>query len=893
MHRRQRLSNPRRLLTFLFLTSLTLCLWLGQIPSTTQQVGQAQIASNQTNNVNQLVQQGVELYQVEDFSGAIDYWQKALGIYQNNNDLANQVIILENLARAYQQIGQTNEAINYWEQLITNYRQLEDTQQVGRMQTELAQAYSKSGQHSQAIATLCGTSDPCTEGSALQIARQENDQTGEVAALGSLGEAYRLKGEYDEAIKCLEKASKIDHPLYNFWILNSLGNSHFSQAKLWEQNVDSAQQRGAGKEVEKFRAKAAENYQQALDNFQTGLALARKQNDKLGQMRVLLNLLRFDSQTGVCRDVACNISEQGKTGIDEYLPAALELWQELPNSQYKVYAAIDLAKLKKSNPSLNSASLQNKCTERRLGKQAEELLKEAASLAKTIQHHRSESFALGELGHLYECQQQYNQALKTTKQAILSAEQNLLAKDSLYLWEWQAGRILKAQGKDSEAVNAYEQATTTLEDIRGDLLIASRDLQFDFRDSINPLYRQFAQLELELASLVPSQSEQHDQELDSALETIDSLKLAELQNYFGSDCILTLVSPEKVDELIGENTAVFSSIILDNRTAFLLTLPNGEKRLKWLNIDSKTLREEVKKFRRGLEDTGEIFYDTTQAQKLYNWMITPFMADLNPEQVKTIIFIQDGILRGIPMAALHDGKQFLVEKYAIATTPSLRLTSPENPSCQELLALLLGVSKETTVDEQTFSALPEVISEISQVENQLPGSKKLLNEDFNPQSLDRELKQTVYPVIHIATHGQFGTIPEDTFLVTGNGEKLTITELEAALRRANRGKSVELLALTACQTGVGDDRAALGLAGLAVQAGARSALASLWFVADNSTKILVTEFYKNWLSSDMSKAEALSLAQRQLIKAKEKEEINDQFAHPAFWAPFILIGNWL
>jgi CHAT domain-containing protein len=146
----------------------------------------------------------------------------------------------------------------------------------------------------------------------------------------------------------------------------------------------------------------------------------------------------------------------------------------------------------------------------------------------------------------------------------------------------------------------------------------------------------------------------------------------------------------------------------------------------------------------------------------------------------------------------------------------------------------------------------------------------------------------VYPIIHIATHGEFGTEPEDTFLVTGNNRKLTITDLDAAIRSLNRGSdAVELLALTACQTAAGDDRAALGLAGVAVQAGVKSALASLWFVQDTATVKLVTKFYASWQDSAMSKAEALRAAQLELI------EMGGQYAHPAYWAPFILIGNWL
>ncbi len=169
----------------------------------------------------------------------------------------------------------------------------------------------------------------------------------------------------------------------------------------------------------------------------------------------------------------------------------------------------------------------------------------------------------------------------------------------------------------------------------------------------------------------------------------------------------------------------------------------------------------------------------------------------------------------------------------------------------------------------------------------------MVNNNFNLNNLEKELGKTVYPIIHISTHAQFGTIAENTFLVAGNNNKLTIKQLETALRGVyGSSNSVELLTLTACQTAVGDDRATLGLAGVALQVGVKSALATLWSVNDESTFDLISEFYTN-LSKGMSKAEALRQAQIRLINAKKIPGVNKQYANPAHWAPFILSGNWL
>ncbi len=190
--------------------------------------------------------------------------------------------------------------------------------------------------------------------------------------------------------------------------------------------------------------------------------------------------------------------------------------------------------------------------------------------------------------------------------------------------------------------------------------------------------------------------------------------------------------------------------------------------------------------------------------------------------------------------------------------------------------------------------MPNVASEIKEVKKQFSSSKLLVDNDFNRNNLEKELGKTIYPIIHISTHAQFGTIAEDTFLVAGNNDKLTIKQLETALRRINGGSnSVELLTLTACQTAVGNDRATLSLAGVALQVGVKSALATLWSVDDESTFKLISEFYTNFRKSGISKAEALRQAQIRLINAKKIQEVNDQYDNPAYWAPFILSGNWL
>ncbi|NES23897.1 MAG: CHAT domain-containing protein [Symploca sp. SIO3E6] len=890
----------------LFLLSLTCCLWLGHPASIAQPDNSA--------HANQLLQQGFEYYQTGDYQAAIKPWKNALNFYQETSNHKYSAMVQENLARAYQKIGDIEDEIRYWEQAKTDYQQLSNWQQMGLMQTELAQAYNRFGQPIKAIVLLCGSLETreevaCTEGSSLNIAQKLNDREGEMAALGSLGEIYRIRGEYELAIArlnaSLDIAQELNNPAAQASTLNNLGNVYKAQGQQRESYANFAQQRGDSEQEKEYLQEGQGYYNTALDYFKDSLQIARNKNNQFAQMRSLRHLInlyyRYEAIRQRAESRELDLSELSilpntTQDAEVALKQTLELLQQLPDSQDKVYAAIELAKLKP--PTLVDATSQpNRCSKRQLAAQAETLLQQAVSIAQNLKNYRAESFALGELGHLYECRQDYQQALEFTQQAQWTADQNISAQDSLYLWEWQAGRIFQAQGKQEETINAaYQRAIATLNDIRDELLIAERDQQFDFRDAINPLHREFAQLRLERAELLPDGSQEYQKELESAQETIDSLKLAELQNYFGDDCAFIPFNPERVDELVGENTAVFSSIILGDRTAIVVSLPKGKKRLEWLEIESQKLREQVNQFRRGLERKRDRNYNPKPGQDLYNQIIAPFADDLKSAEIETLVFIQDGILRSIPMAALYDGEKFLVESYAIATTPSLELTNPQTLNRDQLRVLALGLSEASEVDGQSFSALDHVEEELEAIKTRFPDSEPLLNKDFTKERFQEELKQTVYPILHIATHGQFSSIQEDTFLVTGDSDnrKLTLEDLENTISGiSSQPNSGELLALTACQTAVGDDRAALGLAGIALRAGVSSALASLWSIDDASTTIFVKEFYTNLLRPGVSKAQALQAAQRALIKAKDRKDIKDKYDHPLYWAPFILIGNWL
>lgn len=878
-----------RFLSVIFLTSLVLHLWLGSVLAGENGIVPA-VSASQPGATATLVQQGVDRYKTGQYRDAIVVWQTALAEYRRSQNQANVAIVLENLARAHQQLGETSTAMTYWEQTVTLHRQLGNGQQVGRILTEQAQAYSDLGQPRQAISLLCSLDNPeetCSANSALHIARTYQDLPTEAAALGSLGEAYRLMGNYNLAISVLQNglkiADKTEDSVYRAAVLNSLGNAYANRAQVQYRRANSAIQRGDRRGAERLRQIALQNNSQALNAYQQSLSLAQRQNDLVGQTKAVMNAIPAYYRAESLK-AATQARQQAET-----------LLSNLPASRLKVYAAIDLSHLLEPIPPLNEGLSRIRCLKPDLQPGAEQLLNQAIATARQIDDRRAESFALGELGHLYECRQDHAQALELSRQAQLAAEQDQQSKDSLYLWQWQIGRILRKQGKVEQAITAYEQAIATLETIRSDILTANRDIQFDFRDTVEPVYRELIALKLSQEQPIQvsqkSVEPQNSKNLNTVLNTADSLKLAELQNYFGNDCIITAVNTPDNAASTTQATAIFNTIILDDKTAVIVSLPDGRKKFTWIEIDRQSLTEQINEFRRGLE-RFRVAFDPTAAQKIYDWLIRPFAEDLQQAQVKTLVFVQDGILRTVPMAALHDGKQFLIQRYAIAATPSLSLTDPGAVDRDTFRVLAMGLTEATVIDGQAYQALNNVSKEISEVRQQIPGSKQLLNEEFTRDRLQQEISQTIYSIIHIATHGQFGTDPEETFIVTGNQQKLTLNELDEVIRRFTRNiEPLELLTLTACETAAGDDRAALGLAGVAVQAGAKSALASLWRIDDAATAQIAIDFYSNLRQPTLSKAEALRAAQIALI---EGATIGDrQYTHPAYWSPFILVGNWL
>jgi CHAT domain-containing protein len=233
------------------------------------------------------------------------------------------------------------------------------------------------------------------------------------------------------------------------------------------------------------------------------------------------------------------------------------------------------------------------------------------------------------------------------------------------------------------------------------------------------------------------------------------------------------------------------------------------------------------------------------------------------------------------MAALHDGERFLIERWAVAVTPGIELTDPRRLDPADRAVLLGGVSRPV----EGFPALDHVREELASLHETL-GGEVLLDIAFRREAVEAALAEDRFGVVHVATHAEFAADSDESFLVAWDG-RLSGRELAATIGGLRfRDEPLELLTLSACETARGSERATLGLLGIAVQAGARSAVGSLWKVSDDSTARLMQVFYSGLAREGLSRAEALRRAQLEIVHAPE-------WGHPLYWSGFVLISSWL
>ena len=358
----------------------------------------------------------------------------------------------------------------------------------------------------------------------------------------------------------------------------------------------------------------------------------------------------------------------------------------------------------------------------------------------------------------------------------------------------------------------------------------------------------------------------------------------------------------EISEQTGIKPAVIWAMPQPDFLELVLVTPNNQLVLKEVrSADLETLTKIVQQLDTAISDRQSRTY-LPPAKLIYRWIFEPLESYLEAENIDTLLLCTGPMLRSLPFAALHDGEKFVIEKYNLALIPAFNLTDTSYEKKSEQQVLAMGASKF-----RDLPALPGVEVELSAIVPKLWSGRKIFNEGFTVKNLKTLLQQGKFDIVHLATHSKFRSGSPDSSFIQFGDRKLSLDQI-ASLNLNN--PQVDLLVLSGCETALGDKDAELGFAGLAMQAGVKSALASLWTISDTGTVVLMSEFYQK-LKSTPIKAKALRQAQIAMLKkevfVQEREIRGSQFPvslpstiteteaqnldHPFYWAGFTLIGN--
>lgn len=546
-------------------------------------------------------------------------------------------------------------------------------------------------------------------------------------------------------------------------------------------------------------------------------------------------------------------------------------------------------------------------------------LSKAADLAQQSGDGALQVEADDALAQLFETQGRLGEALRINRSALLLAGRLELGavENLLVRLLWRDGRLRQQLGEQSLALASYLKAAQHLEAIRQDLPIVDESGQSTYQTLLKPIYVGLMDLMLEQTDAL-ADAEQPAR-LTAVLDALELTHQAEMQDYLGDRCSVESVRAGGAP--LEPGVAVIYTLVLGDRLEVILRTRDQVSHHA-ISIPAASLNAETAKFRGQLLDAGSSDYLAT-AQEFYRWMIEPFETRMAQSGIRELVIVPDGYLRLIPFAALHDGHQFLAQRYVISSVTGLTMTAASTAHGTRAISLLAGLSEPgpVVVDKllsmgftgepdsgssdravviraraRAFEAqsgadasalrqqlmLPAVTTEIEEL-RPLGRNVALLNGDFTVARFQREVVTGRYGVIHIATHGFFGASARESFLLAYDNV-IRMDDLQNLIAD-NGGQSadVELLTLSACDTATGDDRAPLGFAGAAIRARAHSVVGTLWAVSDEAAEQFMAVFYGQLAGH--GKAEALTQAQRALIRWP-------RFSHPYFWAPIMLIGDW-
>jgi CHAT domain-containing protein/tetratricopeptide (TPR) repeat protein len=834
---------------------------------------------------------------------AIGYTEQALEIHRAVSDHQGESVALSNLGNAYSGLSQFEKAINYYEQSLILRREAKDRRGEAAVLNNLAIAYRSLSQYEKAISYY---------EQSLTIVREGNDQRAEGAILNNLGNTYIFLNQYEKAILYYEQALAMRRDAQDrqgegatliglggaFFFLEQFDKamSSFEQANVIAREIKDRHSEAVSLTNEASVYESRAQYEKAIDYYGQALAINREIKDRQEEGEVLSHL---GSVSGELAQYAAAI---------KYFEEALAIRREIKDRQGEGLTLADFMEMWKAYRKPRLAIFY--------GKQAVNTVQSIRSDIGGLSPELQKSFLKG------------NEKPYHTLAELLIAQGRLVEAEQVLnlLKEEEYFEFVRRDGKEASSLKN-----------RSDLTADEAEWEKRYREigeQMVALGTERGEL-LNKKSLTPEDTKrlaQLDQDLAVGNAAFEKF-LNELSEHFGTTPEVsakveqlreTQGIMEDLRELPKGTVAIYTLVGEDKYRAILIT-PDVQKAYEY-PIKAADLNRKILGFRQVIENPR--LDPRPLGQELYKILLANMAQDLRQAHAKTVMWSLDGALRYLPIAALHDGKQYLIEQYALSVfTPASNARLKDRPD-RDWKAAGFGVTKAY----EGAPALPGVASELTSIiESKLGQGGILVGEiKLDDQFSEDAMRQTLlkhYTVVHIASHFRFQPGNEtNSFLLLGDGNHLSLTELKTL---PNLFGGVQLLTLSACNTGLGDNgngngKEVEGFGVLAQRKGAKAVVASLWSVADVSTGLFMQKFYRVRESSGVTKLEALRQAQLALLRGtvKVSEDAEDTkgrralvqeevasngvlsapafvadpkapYAHPFYWAPFFLMGNWL
>ncbi|MBD2091289.1 tetratricopeptide repeat protein [Microcoleus sp. FACHB-1515] len=922
------------------------------------QQGRQQQTNNQYQEALQSFQQALTLYRevgdrhnegtvltligwvygvIGPYSEALNYHQQAVVIFQEVGDRRGEANAFLGLGWDYDGLGQYAESIESYQQALVIFREIGDRRNEGTTLGNIGSVYGVTGPYSEALNY---------HQQALAVHRETGNRAGEGTALNNIGIVYSNLGQYFTALDYYQQALVVNREASNHEgegsNLGNIGSTYsnlgqYSQALEYHQQALSIFREISDRESEGIALEHIasvyqhlEQYSQSLDYYQQALTVLREIGYRAREGSTLQGIGQV-----------YQLLEQYPQALN-YYRQALAIHQEVGNRPNE-------------GATLNAIG----AVHREMGQysRALEYHQQALGITREVGDLPFEATVFLSLGKLWSAQDQpelaiafYKQSVNITEQIrssnqALSPELQQSFTETIAVIYRQLADLLLQQDRIIEAQQVLDllkvqELDNYLRDVRGTDSttegIPARPAEAAIQQTVDNSIDRLIALNRELAELeaipadqrTPAQTERlnelSDQEralVDQFLTLFDEPAIREnvdrLRQTTGNQSIDLNDFRNLQEDLakLPQNAALLYPFVLDDRIELILVTESGVPIRQTVSVERRDLNEAIRQFREALQNPNSDAI--APAQRLYRWLIEPLESALTAAEIQTVLYAPDGQLRYIPLAALHDGDRWLAERFEVNNITAVSLTSIDSQPSPDPVVLAGAVTQGRSItvggETFTFNDLPFAGREVDALAEQMPNTRSLLNQNLTP-AIATAVKD--YSIVHLATHAAFVQgIPEQSFILLGddgeNGGYVTLNQI-----RSWDLTDVDLIVLSACETGVGDElgdgREILGLGYQMQRAGANAVIASLWSVNDGGTQVLMDMFYTA-LTNGYSKTEALQRAQQVLItgdltavgeprgatitaistRTGLPASVSNNLSHPYYWAPFILIGNGL